>query len=365
MRRSTLVFGLFLLLIAGIVGYNAFLRNQPPLQFTVAVDPSARQWGAALVEAFNARGVQVGPNAVRLVATLDATRSDVAVWQGRVTWTGDNHPLAWIPTAAWIEQLAPNNLTFDVVEPSLAVSPLVWGGFASRVDVMTQAGAQPFDWGAAQALAAQERWEAAGGQANWGFVNLAINWPPSSAAGVLALDSMMSAFQQSAPVRSSTFSDAAFRAWFAPLRAALQVSRSIGESPASVMSSRGAVAAAAALLPEAEWLRNLEALNRQETMRFAYPSFPVVLDFPLAMWVDDKTTEEERLAVRAFGDFVLSAEGQQITLNAGLRPLGVAVPPQSALFAAGAAYGILPDQTFSPGTTLERSTAEQLVRLLD
>lgn len=363
MRRSTLVFGLFFLMIAGIVGYNMFLRNQPPLEFTMAVDPIAETWVNALAKGFNARNVTDASGA-RLQIRVDATRNDVSVWQGRVNWTSDNHPLAWISTTGWIAEYAPNNLMFSIVEPSLATSPLVWGGFRSRVDIMTQ-NTLPFDWQTVRTTAAAERWDALGAPTNWGFVNMGIDWPPSSASGVNALATMLATYSDSAALSGATFSQAAFTTWFAPLKTATQTSERLGESPASAMGSRGLVVAGFALLPEFEWLGNLSALTQQEAMVFAYPLYQTSLDFPLSIWEDSKTTDAERQAVRAFADYVLSADGQKLTQQAGLRPTGVPLDATTGLFAQGAPYGLTATLPASTPVTFDRSIAEQLVRLME
>jgi hypothetical protein len=136
-RRSTLVVVFFFLIVGVIIGFNAFLQNRPPLTLTLAADPSAQRWASALVEAFNARGVTLS-SGVRVQWRLDATVTDINVWQGRSGWTSDNHPNAWIAGAGWLASNVPSSLPFVRVEPSLAVSPLVWGGFESRVRLLTR-----------------------------------------------------------------------------------------------------------------------------------------------------------------------------------------------------------------------------------
>jgi hypothetical protein len=366
MRRSTIVFALFIVIIAGIMGYNAFLRQQPPLEITLAVDPSAEDWATRLVAAFNERNVQVGASATRVRFVVDATKTDVNVWQGRVQWTNDNHPEAWIATSSWIVDFAPTNLTFVVVEPSLATSPFVWGGFESRVNLVTDDGANLLGWDTAHAAADAESWQALGAPDNsWGFVNIGVNRSGSSVAGINALASMLASYSNNATLSSSIFGDSAFRTWFAPLKQAMQSSQQLGESPASAMASRGAIVAGFALVPEYEWLSHLQNLVRQERVQFTYADYGTLLNFPLVMWEDGRTTAEERQAILAFADFVKSADGQQITLLAGLRPVGVVPTESDPLFANAQQYGITLELTDVPLVNFDPSVAEQLLRLME
>jgi len=363
-RRSTLVLLFFFLIVAVIIGFNAFLQSQPPLTLTLAVDPSVRRWASALVEAYNARSPTLS-SGVRVQWRLDATVTDINVWQGRSGWTSDNHPDAWIASAGWLAAAVPANLPFVRVEPSLAVSPLVWGGFESRVRLLTRDETLPLDWQAVQSAAEQERWSALGAPTDWGFVNVGISWPRSSSAGVNALASMLAAYTASEALSSSTFADDAFRRWFAPLRQAMRGSERFGEPPPNVMVVRGAVVAAVSIAPEFEWLSQIANFTAQDRLVLAYPEVNVPLDFPLSLWQDSDTTDSVRSAVRALADFILSDVGQTITLQAGLRPINRAPSASDQLFAQGQPYGILLTWQPSQAVRADRSVCEQLVRLMD
>lgn len=364
MRRSLLVFILFLLMIGAILAYNTFVRSQPPLTLVVAADPSIEGWVSQLADAFNARRVQLSSGS-RIQIAIDTTNSDVSVWQGRTNWTSDNHPEAWLATAGWIVENIPSNLTFVRVESSLATSPLVWGGFESRVTLLTDANTQPLDWAAAQAAAVDERWQVLGAPSEWGFVNIGIPWPRSSAAGINTLASLLGSYAQTAGPSSGLFADNGFRTWFAPLKQAMQNAEQLGESPPRAMATRGAVVAGFAIAPEFQWLTTLETIVRQERVVLAYPSYNAPLNFPLSLWQDSKTLETEQQGIRAFADFVNSTDGQAITLLAGLRPTGVTPNAGDPLFANAQQYGVALTLPPFETVTTDRSLLEQLFRLMD
>lgn len=366
MRRSTLVFALFVILIAGIIGYNTFLKQQPPIEVVIAVDPMIEEWAKSLADKFNAKDVLVNNGTTKVRIRIDASKNDVTVWQGKANWTTDNHPSAWFATSGASLAYAPSNLPFRVVAPSLARTPLVWGGFTSRVALITQSNAQVLDWQAVQQACSAQRWANIGGQTNWGNINMGVDWATSSMGGYGALLSLSAHYQNSDQVDRIALTQDDFLAWFTPIEDAIQNSERLGESSASAMASRGASVADFALLPEVDWLRNLNNLNNQETMVFAYPAHNVVLDFPLALWDDTQTTTIEREAVQAFADYVLSAEGQQSARDFGLRPVTGEPTDTDALFVTAVPLGIVLEPNYGAIVTApDRNTADQLLRLLD
>jgi hypothetical protein len=364
LRRSTLVFILFGVLIAGIIGYNTFLQNQPPVQITIAVDPSISDWARAQAEAFNRTNPVILPSSTRVQIVITDAFNDIAVWQGRANWTSENHPIGWIPTSSLIQQYIPSNLTFRPVVTSLAQSPLVWGGFGSRVNIITANGARPFDWAAVQTIANGQRWENLGAPANWGNVNMGLNWASSSTSGMGVLASMQASYTNNPQLDERTSTQADFITWFTPLNDAMQNAERLGGSPADAMSSRGATVADFALLPEFQWLVELDDLNRVEPMQFAYPQYGFMLDFPLLIWQDTGTTEIETQSLQQFANWIQGDQGTLTSAQFGLRPSN-GVPPQNhPLFTNGEAYGILRELPMNPMVTPDRRIAEQLLRLL-
>ncbi len=94
MRRGTIFVIIFILLAAGIVGASLFLRSQPPLEITVAVNPLAESWVRAAVDAYNASEPVV--NATRRVIYRVTAVDDLTVWSDEVSrqWTETDHPAA-------------------------------------------------------------------------------------------------------------------------------------------------------------------------------------------------------------------------------------------------------------------------------
>ncbi|NWF67667.1 MAG: substrate-binding domain-containing protein [Chloroflexi bacterium] len=340
MRRGIVILLLFLLVVGGILGVSQLLRQQPPFEITIAVDPLGAAWVRSAAEAFNAGETLVGTRRVQV--TIQEI-SDIDVWRGESEWRAGSHPEGWIASSSVSLDYAAT-LPLETVEASLARTMLVWGGFGSRVDVLTQDGAQAFDWEALAAAAASEggAWATlAGGQASWGFLKFAFQTPERAMSGVAVLFSGAAQFSATTTLNGLETNSRDFRAWLLPAVQAVPNFQTLGADPAATIASRGTSVVDIALLPESEWLISIQPLASQD-FRFSYPAYQFVFDFPLARWEGDETTDDVRAALAAFGNFLLSEAQQNNAMNFGLRPAAADPSGTERLFAAGAAGGILP-----------------------
>jgi len=354
MRRSTLVFIFFGVIFAALAGANFFAANQPPITLRLAVDPLAEAWVRQAAQAFNAQNVTISGGTRVLIDVTRQTEAEV------LAWTPSTRRNGWIASSRLFETSFTPAQPFRPLADSLAETVLVWGGWGNYTSIITQDGAQPFDWAAVQAAAQAETWQAisAGGLSG----NVQVGIPPiSTSAGYGALLSAMASQQGAASISRASTSSTAFTAWFKPLKLA------IGRPSASIistLSSQGATRINFALLTEAEWLNNLSTFGPR--LDYAYPAYNVRLDFPFYLWDDASTTTQQRQGLSAFANFLMSAEQQRQLAAFGLRPSTGQVDARAALFAQGAPYGLLaqlPPMTFiSPP---DRATAEAVARLLN
>ena len=364
MRRSTVVVIVFVVLSVVVVGVSQFLRAQPPLELTVAVSPLAERWVRAAVERLNATEPVVA--STRRLRFSVSQIDDLGVWgdERRVNWTPESHPAVWIPASTESVDYAINaRFPFEVVTESLARTPLIWGGFASRVQVLTDDDAQPFDWPAVAAAAEAESWSSLGGQSNWGFVKLAFDRPDQTMSGFAVLLTGAAAYGETANVTQAITNSAEFRNWFAPVGQSVANFNTLGGDAAAAMASRGASVAEVGLLPESRWLTNLDGLLRHEPVVLAYPQYPFVFDFPLARWVNTPANAEESEAAQVLANWLLAEAQQQSALDAGLRPAIGPAPDAARLFTAAVDYGALLDPDLSTAASgLGRTEAQRLLQ---
>jgi len=346
MRRGTIVVIAFVVLAAAVIGVSQFLRAQPPLEITVAVSPLAEAWVRSAAESFNAAEQTVGTN--RRVQVRVNAIDDLSVWsdEGLRQWQ-DAPPTVWIPaTSASITYAS--RLPVDVIEPSVAQTLLVWGGFSDRVDALTDGGARPLDWDEVAQAAGAQRWaNIPGAQASWGNVNLAFSRPNGSIAGLAALFSGAAAFADDPAVSGSTVVSGAFQSWIEPILLSVPNYNTLGTSVAQTLATRGATVGGIALLPESEWLNNLRGslVSSANPIRLSYPEYPFVFDFPMARW--QGLTADEDAAVDAFAAWLL----QQSPENYGLRRADGTVQETARLFTEAENYGALPTLNLTPAIT--------------
>jgi hypothetical protein len=341
MRRTTIFVVIFIVVVAAIIGASQFLQTQPPLPVTVAVDPLAAAWIRDAADVYNATSPLVGTRRIQIVVQ---EVSDVDVWRGETNWTAANHPNGWIPASSVSLEYASSH-PFEMVQTSIARTLLVWGGFSSRVAVLTADSTQLFDWDALAAAAATDggRWAMLpGGESGWGFIKFAFPTPERSMVGLAVLLSGAADFADSTILSGAQTGSADFRAWMQPVVESVPNFQTLGADPAATLASRGASVADVALLAESQWLTSINSLiGGAEEFVFSYPQYQFAFDFPLAVWDDATTTDEIRSAISGFGTFLLSAAQQTSATGFGLRPATTEPTATAALFAAGESSGIL------------------------
>lgn len=359
MSRATVVLVLFVVIIGAIIGLSQFLTNQPPLEITVAVNPMVEDWMTDVVKDFNGSNTLVN-NTTRVTVKL-TTVADNAVWNDDSGWSTTNHPDAWIPADPASVNYLNSNVPFTIITDSIATTPLVWGGFESRVMVLSPDGA--LDWDVvANAMATNDgNWASLGGQSSWGFLKLAYPRPTNDIAGLAVLYSGAGHFTDSTTLDRQRLLQSDFNEWMRSIVSAVPSFNTLGNDPAATMASRGTSVAEIALLPEVMWLNNLDGLQGSDPIMLSYPTTGYELTFPVAMWNHTETTDDTKAAVNAFADYVAGA-GQSSAMEYGLRPVSNVQTETNSPFDAGADVGILLDPPTSAIVTApDKNTAETLL----
>ncbi len=336
---------LFILVAAGIIVASRVVRSQPPLEITIAADSLMGSWVQDAVKALNESQPVVGTTRLQFKVTVI---DDLDVWGSNRNWTPDKHPQLWIAaSSASVTYAQGNGLPLVVAADSLARTPLVWGGYVSRVNAITQEGAQDFDWSAVETGAQAESWQTltAGQQTDWGFIKLAFAQPDRKMSGVATLLSAASSFYNSTALGQNELNAQAFRDWLKPILASKPSFFGRGDPMDAI--TRGPSTIDMALLPEVLWLNRLNGLlvNDQQRFRFSYPAYQFQLNFPLASWQDSQTTADEKAAAQIVADWMTNAAQQANLARYGFRPASGEPSTTADLFAAAVPYGIqlIPD----------------------
>jgi hypothetical protein len=358
MRRGTFVLLIFLLIVAAIVGVSFFLRSQPPLDVRVVVNPLAEAWLRDAAASFNAANPTV--NSTQSIRVIIEPLDEAAIALGESSrWAEQNHADGWIPAAAFaLEYGRAQGLPMETLVPSVAQTPLMWGGFSSLVEQATSGGAQPLDWPAVnEAIASQP-------------IRLAFRSPAATIDGFAVLLSGAAAQAESTVITRDTLREPAARAWLETAIQAVPNTATLGASAAQAMAARGPSVGGLALLPESEWLNNLrgQLISANDPVRFAYPEYTVVFAFPCAAWsgdlAQDARAADRVTAVTSFCDYLLTPAQQANAARFGLRPAGGTLDPDAAaVFSAAAPYGILLDPPLANVVETPRRSDAQLLAL--
>jgi hypothetical protein len=347
MSRSRIVFLLIIFAALAIVGVGQVVQRLPvaptatplpALQVEIAVNPLAFDWVSQQAAAFNKQQLQVDGQPVQIRVTQ---RDGIEVWQAGGLWSAASHPTAWIPEGTFALNYAGEiNLRYEVLTPSVANTPLIWGIFSDRADRVVA----PVDWPSLQDATTKNSWSELGGDASWGFVKPAFALPQRSTAGFAVLLSAAASYAKSADLTPQNISDRNFQEWLRPVAEAVPNFTSLGQRPVTALASRGVSAADFALLPEADWLTNYSQISSKQPLKFFYPAYTLTFDMPFAVWSGTETTAAERNIARQFADFLGQADAQKQAATFGLRPALVKLSDaNTSLFTAAADAGILLD----------------------
>lgn len=353
---------LFILIAVAIIAASRFIGAQPAVEYTLAVDPLAQGWAEAAVTAFNASQPTLNGHRIQFkVVAVD----DLNVWQGQSVWTIKNHEDAWLAASrASVDYARGNGLNLVTVADSLARTPMVWGGYSSRTNLLTTNGTLPLDWplvrGAADKMT-QSNWAGLGGESSWGFLKLGFGQASTKISGLAALFMAAAHYNQVPDLTQTSLSAQVFRDWLLPIVQS-KPSFFISGDPVLTMTS-GPSTIEMALFPEAQWLLNIKGMNNQEEVRVNYPAYQFMLDFPLVRWQDDTLGDPERqVAVKQLSDWLASAPQQANLPSYGLRSATTDPTQADELFRVAIQYGI----AFTPnyGQLIHAPTANEVKGLI-
>lgn len=357
MRRGTIILIIFILIVAGIIGVSSFLRSQPPLEIRLSASPLAEAWLRDAAASFNASNPVInGTQAVRV--TIEGFDEAAIALGESDRWAEQNHPDGWIPAVAFaLDYGRAQGLPLETIAPSVAQTSLVWGGFSSLADQVTDDGAQPFDWPAINAAIASQP------------VRLAFRSPSSTIDGFAVLLSGAAALNESTVIGRDALRSPAARSWLETAVQAVPNTTTLGASAAQAMAARGPSVGGLALLPESEWLNNLRGqLTGSDPLQLAYPDYTVVFTFPCAAWSSPATQDPgaagRAKAVGSFCSYLLTPAQQANAARFGLRPAGGdLVAGTEQIFTNAAQYGILLDPPLTNIVEAPRRSDAQLLAL--
>lgn len=269
----------------------------------------------------------------------------------------ENFPTAWIADSRYLVELAnvpyKSRLGRDVFLTDgeyrarpLAISPMVWGIYASRADALLKK-FPAINWKTIHDAAIDKGgWADLGGDPSWGYFKPVIPNPEKNIGGLEAMVSAAGEYFNNTRIDSASISQKDFQAWLLELMDAVT---GLGTSSytAEDFALFGYSVGDGGLLLESDLLQNMEGmLNRwADPMKIIYPQYLTWHDFPYSVWVGPETSALQKNAAIDFEQYLLAEPQQQRALVYGLRPANPAVKVDAipdSLFVKWAAQGVEP-----------------------
>ncbi len=374
MKRARLLFAgvlsvLTLLLAGGLVWQN--LSDQPagdgqaadrPPEASILViaAPALEPWLRAAAAEFNATRPEQDEVRFEVQIVVMAGLTVLGRWDGSDLGgtygnkssepsdrrgQGDflTEPAAWIPEASALVEMADDILgsqqkpsPFQADGPfltrSVAMSPLAWGFYRSR-GIALQENLGEISWDALRtAAAAPTGWKELGGDAAWGYFELAIPDPRYNAAGLAAMTAAAGEYYGRARVSVDDIADPLFQSWLASILDGANGAGGLNAFTAEEFALFGPAAGDGGLFIESELLRRAAGIKERwkDPLLIRYPKIPTWFDFPFAIWAGPETSDFQQRAALAFRSFLLSEPQQREATVFGLRPASTGIPLTAA-----------------------------------
>jgi hypothetical protein len=289
----------------------------------------------------------------------------------------ENFPTAWIADSRYLVELAnvpyKARLGRDVFLTDgeyrarpLAISPMVWGIYNSRAEVLLKK-YQVINWRTIHdAAMVSGGWTELGGDPSWGFFKPVIPNPQKNIGGLEAMVSAAGEYFNTTRIDAASVGDAAFQAWLLELMKAV-TGIGVSSYTAEDFALFGYSVGDGGLLLESDLLQNMQGMQNRwaDNMNIYYPEFLTWHDFPYAVWVGPETTALQKNAAIDFEQYLLAEQQQQRALVYGLRPANPSVKVDAipdSLFVKWANQGVLP--VVPRSTSMKSPDRETLTNLL-
>lgn len=338
---------LFVLISLGIVGLGYLQQNQPepqstPLELTLTVNPMAQDWMMDAVTTFNQSDARLLDD-VSITIVLNATPiEDMTVWRSGA-WNDNNRPDMWLASSSLSVGYAGYPFTSEDSAP-LAKTPMIFVASTLAHNTITEDGTRPMDWDGIQSAALAGTWANFGANSLQGNVNIAFSPPDSTMNGLMVLYGGQAYYNRALTLTLGT-PNQAFLTWFAPIVDSVPNFNTIGDDVATFMLTRG-TSVNIGIIPEAQFLTQIDTFIRNRPIVVSYPEYPVVFDFPLVWWnpvnanlsFDEQTQRTQ--AIQAFISWLLEPAQQAQLSQYGLRPVALSISENDELFRKGVDVGI-------------------------
>jgi hypothetical protein len=301
-----------------------------PLTINYYVAPSAEDYFRQAAQSYNATKPSVSGRPVQVaVFPVDS----ISAWRKFESETMTPLPHAWVPESRVFPLLVNETLGAkrgkDVffeggqyrIQPTLLSVP-VFVYFNSRYQVLqSKFGADNLGWRAVFTATSASSWQALGGPASYGIFRWIEGNPLKDPVAVYGIQNAAGAYFARPAVGPDDLDNAGFKSF---MKTILASSANLGLGSYGLDDLRlfrysfgdGGV------FMEKDVLDHLtEASKWDDPLRVVYPEYVSWLDYPVAIWMGDEFSADEKNAALDFSRYVRSKPMQELAVQMGFRPV--------------------------------------------
>ena len=287
----------------------------------------------------------------------------IAAWRKYEAGKMNPLPHAWVPESRvfpllvndTVGQKTGKDVFFEGgqyrIQPTLLSVP-VFVFFDSRYQVLAKKFGSSIGWRAVYSATAAGGWSYLGGPADFGLFRWIEGNPLKDPVAVYGIQNAAGAYFGRPAISPDDLSNSGFKAF---MKSILASSANLGLGSYGLDDLRlfrhsfgdGGV------FMEKDVLDHLaDATKWDDPLRVTYPEYVAWLDYPVAIWMGDEFSAEEKNIALDFSRFIRSKEMQELAVQMGFRPVNEEVLPSrvsDSPFVRWQSAGIVPDITRMQG----------------
>jgi hypothetical protein len=334
---------------------------QGPYVINYYVAPSAEDYFRQAAAAYNKEFPRSADGRAQEVKVYPV--DSISTWRKYEAGKMNPLPHAWVPESRvfpllvndTVGQATGKDVFFEGgqyrIQPTLLSVP-VFLFFESRANVLTKQYGPSIGWRAIYSATKANGWQNLGGPADFGVFRWIQGNPLKDPVAVYGIQNAAGAYFGRPAISPDDLADPGFAAF---MKAILASSANLGLGSYGLDDLRlfrhsfgdGGV------FMEKDVLDHLaDASKWEDPLRVTYPEYVAWLDYPVAIWMGDEFSAEEKNIALDFSRYVRTAPMQQLAVQMGFRPVNEEVLPSKVVdspFVRWQSVGVIADITRMQG----------------
>ncbi len=332
-----------------------------PYVINYYVAPSAEDFFRKAATVYNKDHVKAPDGRAQEVRVFPV--DSISAWRKYEAGKMSPLPHAWVPESRvfplLVNDTVGQNTGKDVffeggqyrIQPTLLSVP-VFVFFDSRYQVLAKKYGASLGWRAVYSATTSGGWSSLGGPADFGIFRWIEGNPLKDPVAVYGIQDAAGAYFGRPAVTPDDLSNPGFKAF---MKAILASSANLGLGSYGLDDLRlfRHSFGDGGIFMEKDVLDHLaDAAKWDDPLRVTYPEYVAWLDYPVAIWMGDEYSAEEKNITLDFSRFVRTKEMQEMAVQMGFRPVNEEVLPSKVSdspFVRWQPVGVVPDITRMQG----------------